>query len=52
MEDEFKIVDFYTYCDTCKYKNNPEVDEPCNDCLTIPARSHSHKPEYYNGNEE
>lgn len=42
-----KLVEFYKYCSTCKHADLPEEDDPCNECLTIPARESSHKPEKY-----
>lgn len=47
--DEFKFVEFDKYCATCVHKGEEESDpyKKCNDCLAIPAREYSHKPEYY-----
>ena len=42
-----KIVEFDEYCHKCKYELRNEEDEPCFDCLQIPAREYSHKPEYF-----
>ena len=42
-----KEVYFYQYCDRCKYRNAPETDFVCDDCLCFPAREDSHKPEYF-----
>lgn len=39
-----KEVYFYEYCKTCKYQNKSKTDEPCNDCLSIPTNTDSHKP--------
>lgn len=48
MENQnFKEVYFHLYCPTCKYSEKKEADDPCYDCLTIPARQDSHKPEMY-----
>lgn len=47
MEIQKFIVDFETYCKTCKYKNVKEKRDPCNICLDIPARYNSKIPEYY-----
>ncbi len=47
--DELKFVEFDKYCSTCAHKDEEESDpyKKCNDCLAIPAREYSHKPEYY-----
>lgn len=47
--DELKFVEFDKYCSTCVRKDEEESDpyKKCNDCLAIPAREYSHKPEYY-----
>lgn len=42
-----KIVDFATYCHRCKHFDKDSTDDPCNECLGIPARQYSNKPEYY-----
>lgn len=42
-----KIVDFEKYCKTCKFETSKETEDPCDDCLYIPAREDSHKPEFY-----
>lgn len=42
-----KEVYFNKYCESCKYLNVEEVDEPCNACLTISHRENSHKPEFF-----
>lgn len=39
-----KEVYFYEHCKTCKYQNKSETDEPCNDCLSNPINTDSHKP--------
>ena len=47
MEYEYKEVDFASYCQKCKYVDIEAIEDPCNECLAIPARIHSSKPEYY-----
>lgn len=42
--DGMKLVYFDEYCKTCKHKNVVEDSEPCDECLTEPARQYSHKP--------
>lgn len=44
MEYEYKEVYFHEYCKTCKYRDVPDVKDPCNECLDHPASLHSHKP--------
>lgn len=39
-----KECDFHKYCETCKYHDIPETDDPCNDCLHYTANDDSHKP--------
>lgn len=45
--DNFKEIYFSEYCSTCEHKDVSETEEPCNECLTTPARQESHKPEQY-----
>ena len=42
-------VDFHTYCETCKYKDNKEddVNSPCYECLDEPVNVDSRRPLYY-----
>lgn len=44
-----KEVDFKKWCPSCEYYNKNETDDPCNECLTVPARYGSAKPiKYWN----
>ena len=45
MSEHIHIVEFDKYCESCKHKNVPEADSPCDECLEIPARDESRKPE-------
>lgn len=47
MENQYKIVDFKKYCETCKYKEMKEVKDPCNECLDNPVNENSEKPVKY-----
>lgn len=42
-----KEVYFNHYCASCKHYNKNESESPCDECLDIPGREDSHKPEYY-----
>ena len=44
MEDIYKEVYFDKYCETCKYENTPEKEDPCHECLNNPTNVHSQKP--------
>lgn len=36
MEPEnWKEVDFKTYCPKCKYEKTEETKDPCNECLAL-----------------
>lgn len=39
-----KEVRFDTWCETCKYAETPETDDPCNYCLAQPYNAYSTKP--------
>lgn len=43
----YKEVYFHQYCPKCKFKDVDEVEDPCNECLTMFARENSHKPEKF-----
>lgn len=42
-----KLVRFDLYCPSCQNKDTTETDEPCNECLGIPARKGTAEPEKY-----
>lgn len=44
-QENLHIVNFDMYCTSCKHVNVPENEEPCDTCLSIPARQDSRKPE-------
>lgn len=52
MEENLKEVRYDLYCHTCVYKNNPEDQEPCHDCLNESSRYFSHKPYRWKENSE
>ena len=35
------------YCDKCKHWEKKESEDPCNECLGIPANQYTHKPVYF-----
>lgn len=39
-----KFVDFKTYCAKCKNKDKSPTADPCNECLSVPAREGTRKP--------
>lgn len=44
MEYSYKEVYFDQYCKQCKYVENKEYEDPCEECLTHAVNLHSHKP--------
>lgn len=46
MDDDkiYKEVYYHKYCDSCKFKDVKDIDEPCNECLDNPINVQSHKP--------
>ena len=42
-----KIVDFHKFCPICVRSNTPEVEEPCNSCMTHNYNENSKKPVNY-----
>lgn len=41
-----KIVDFQM-CKTCKHRNSPETEEPCDECLSNAVVQDSRVPLHY-----
>ena len=50
--NDYKEVYFNEYCKTCKYKDVPEVKDPCNECLEKPVALNSHKPVRWKAKED
>lgn len=46
-----KIVRFDEWCHKCEHYNIVDWDYPCTECLQIPAREDSKKPEYFENKE-
>lgn len=44
MDNNYKEVRYDQYCSSCKYANESEAYDKCNECLNEPARLYSHKP--------
>ena len=42
-----KIVEFEKYCKKCTHFKKAEDEAPCSECLAIPVRDASHKPEFF-----
>ena len=42
-----KEVRFDIFCKYCKHRSKTSKDEPCTDCLGVPARETAHHPEYF-----
>lgn len=49
MEENMKEVYFDIFCPICKYRETLEGCDPCCQCLSIPARESSHRPECWEG---
>lgn len=47
MTTGFKKLVNFEKCKTCKYKGTNEQDEPCEECISTPARDVSHTPIHY-----
>lgn len=46
MED-LKEVLFGEYCKKCKHEKCSDIKDPCDECLSVPARIDSQKPEKF-----
>lgn len=44
MRENYKEVDFTTYCPLCAHISVPEDCRPCNECLENPVNLNSVKP--------
>lgn len=44
MEGNEKFVYFDLYCKSCKNETLKESEDPCDECLTTPARMNTHEP--------
>lgn len=44
MNEQTKHVEFNRFCKICKHFKIPSIEDPCDECLNVPAREHSYKP--------
>ena len=45
MDDQdYRIVDFATYCPKCVHEKKTESDRPCCWCLSMPTNLYTDKP--------
>ena len=51
-EIDYKEVYFHEYCNTCKFADTPEYEDPCNECLEHPMNLYSSKPVCWKAKEE
>lgn len=49
MEVQNKMVTFEKYCKKCSHYKTPEVEEPCNTCMTQNYNENSECPVSYDG---
>lgn len=47
-----KLVKFEKYCKRCVYKDLPDSEDPCDQCMCYPANGDSHKPVFFKDKEE
>ena len=47
--DNTHFVDFHTYCETCIHRKKSGKEEPCNECLRVPARKNTARPVNWKG---
>lgn len=47
-----KIVEFELYCSKCKHYDSSDTDDPCDYCLSVPARENSRRPIKYEENKK
>ena len=44
MNDNEHFVEFEIYCLKCKHRELKPDEQPCSDCLSVPARKNTYKP--------
>ena len=44
MDEDYKMVEYHKYCETCKHKGLKENEEPCAECLDNPLNMYTDKP--------
>ena len=47
MDTSVKEVAFWAFCPECKYWKLKEEEEPCCDCLEVPFKEGTNKPEKF-----
>lgn len=51
MDEKLKMVEFDKWCFKCKHRETPMSELPCDECLGVPARPESTRPEFFEENE-
>lgn len=51
INNNYKEVDFHSYCPKCKNEKVKEEDDPCYECLQEPCNLNSSKPVNYEAKE-
>lgn len=44
MENQYKIVNLYKHCPSCRYEEVEEENVPCSECLCYPVNEHTDRP--------
>jgi hypothetical protein len=44
MDEGLNEVRFDLYCESCKHWSKKDQEEPCSECLAVPANLYSQKP--------
>lgn len=52
MNEHVKLVEFMEWCHKCKHVDKAEIEEPCDECISVAAREFSHKPLKFEAKEE
>ncbi len=47
LDNQLKEVEFDWYCERCKYSEQDENKDPCDECLACGMREGSAKPLYF-----
>ena len=47
MDEDYRMVDFDTYCKICRYCDKDALEDPCYDCLDEPINQFTDRPVNY-----
>ena len=52
MAENMHLVEYEVYCASCEHAESDPAEDPCDECLGVPARENTRKPINYKEKEK